>query len=88
MRSSCQSKSESIKTGIIMPSEVGYTPTNLRLAITSLGVTQAALARLLGVSDRTLRQWLVQDLDAVGHRDMPLKQWHKVLELIATANVV
>ena len=68
--------------------EVGYTPTNLRLAITSLGVTQAALARLLGVSDRTLRQWIVEDLDAIGHRDMPLKQWRKVLTLLATANVV
>jgi len=53
--------------------EVGYTPTNLRLAIEKLGVTQAALARLLGVSDRTLRQWLVEDLEAIGHRDMPLK---------------
>ena len=71
-----------------MSYEVGYTPTNLRLAITSLGVTQAALARLLGVSDRTLRQWLVEELEAIGHRDMPLKQWRKVLELLATANVV
>ncbi len=68
--------------------EVGYTPTNLRLAIISLGVTQAALSRLLGVSDRTLRQWLVEDLDAIGHRDMTLKQWRKVLALLATANVV
>lgn len=68
--------------------ELGYTPTNLRLAINSLGITQAALARLLGVSERTLRQWLVEDLEAVGHRDMPLKQWRKVLELLATANVV
>ena len=62
--------------------EVGYTPTNLRLAIASLGVTQAELARRLGVSDRTLRQWLVDDLEAIGHRDMPLKQWRKVLELL------
>ncbi len=70
--------------------EVGYTPTNLRLAIEKLGVTQAALARLVGVSERTLRQWLVEDLDAVGHRDMPLKQWRKVMALLATAtaNVV
>jgi len=68
--------------------EVGYTPTNLRLAIASLGVTQATLAQLLGVSDRTLRQWLVEDLEAIGHRDMPLKQWRKVLALLATANVV
>ena len=74
---------------INMPNfEVGYTPTNLRLAIASLGLTQAALARLLGVSERTLRQWLVEDLEAIGHRDMPLKQWRKVLTLLATANVV
>lgn len=68
--------------------EVGYTPTNLRLVIEKLGVTQAALARLLGVSERTLRQWLVEDLEAIGHRDMPLNQWRKVLALLATANVV
>ena len=68
--------------------ELGYTPTNLRLAIAELGMTQAALARLLGVSERTLRQWLVEDLEAVGHRDMPLKQWRKVLALLSTANVV
>ncbi len=68
--------------------EVGYTPTNLRLAIAALGVTQAALARLLGVSDRTLRRWLVEDLESAVHADMPLKQWRKVLALLATANVV
>ena len=78
-----------VSVGLIMLNfEVGYTPTNLRLAITKLGVTQAALARLLGVSDRTLRQWLVEELEAIGHRDMPLKQWRKVLELLATDNVV
>jgi len=74
---------------INMPNfEVGYTPTNLRLAIASLGLTQAAIARLLGVSERTLRQWLVEDLEAIGHRDMPLKKWRKVLALLSTANVV
>ena len=62
--------------------ELGYTPNNLRLAIEKLGVTQAELARRLGVSDRTLRQWVVKDLEAIGHRDMPLKQWRKVLELL------
>lgn len=67
--------------------EVGYTPTNLRLAIEKLGITQAALARLLGVSDRTLRQWLVEDLEAIGHRGMPLKQWRKVLELLDVGEV-
>ena len=67
--------------------EVGYTPTNLRLAITSLGVTQAALARLLGVSERQLRKWLVEDLESAVHADMKLSQWRKVLALLATANV-
>ena len=75
--------------GLIMPNfEVGYTPTNLRLAITSLGVTQAALARLLGVSERQLRKWLVEDLESDVHADMRLKQWRKVLELLAKTNVV
>ena len=68
--------------------EVGYTPTNLRLAITSLGVTQAALARLLGVSERQLRKWLVEDLESAVHADMKLSQWRKVLALLAKTNVV
>ena len=68
--------------------EVGYTPTNLRIAITSLGVTQAALARLLGVSERQVRRWLVEDLESAVHADMKLSQWRKVSALLATANVV
>ena len=68
--------------------EVGYTPTNLRMAIKKLGVTQSALARLLGVSERQLRRWLVEDLESAVHADMKLSQWRKVLALLATANVV
>ena len=68
--------------------EVGYTPTNLRIAITSLGVTQAALARLLGVSERQVRRWLVEDLESAVHADMKLSQWRKVMALLATTNVV
>ncbi len=67
--------------------EVGYTPTNLRLALTKLGITQAALARLLGVAERTLRQWLNEDLESRNHADMPLKQWRKVLELLEVGEV-
>ena len=67
--------------------EAGYTPTNLRLAITKLGITQAALARLLGVAERTLRQWLNEDLESRNHADMPLKQWRKVLELLEVGEV-
>ena len=78
-----------VNVGLIMLDfEVGYTPTNLRLAITSLGVTQAALARLLGVSERQLRKWLVEDLESDVHADMRLKQWRKVLVLLAKTNVV
>ncbi len=68
--------------------EVGYTPTNLRLAIARLGITQAALAQLLGVSERQVRKWLVEDLESAVHADMKLSQWRKVLALLATANVV
>jgi len=67
--------------------EVGYTPTNLRLALTKLGMTQAALARLLGVAERTLRQWLNEDLESRNHADMPLKQWRKVLELLKAIGI-
>ena len=68
--------------------ELGYTPNNLRLAIAALGMTQAALARLLGVSERQVRKWLVEDLKSAVHADMKLSQWRKVLALLATANVV
>ena len=78
-----------VNVGLIMLDfEVGYTPTNLRLAIASLGMTQAALARLLGVSERQVRKWLVEDLESAVHADMKLSQWRKVLALLATANVV
>ena len=68
--------------------EVGYTPTNLRQAIAAMGVTQATLAQLLGVSERQVRKWLVEDLESAVHADMKLSQWRKVLALLATVNVV
>jgi len=67
--------------------EVGYTPTNLRIALARLGITQAALATLLGVAERTLRQWLNEDLESRNHADMPLKQWRKVLELLKAIGI-
>lgn len=67
--------------------EVGYTPTNLRLALARLAITQAALSAALGVSERTLRQWLVEDLDSKSHADMPLKQWRRVLKLLDDSEV-
>ena len=55
--------------------EVGYTPTNLRLAIASLGLTQLKAAEMCGVKERTLRQWLNEDLESRNHADMPHKKW-------------
>jgi len=67
--------------------EVGYTPTNLRLAIASLGVTQAALARLLGVTPQAVRYWLMP-VGTKSRRDMSHEKWLEVMALLATANVV
>ena len=59
--------------------ELGYTPTNLRLAIEKLGLTQAAFAKSLSVSEKSVRNWL-----------MPVgtKSRLEVMTLLATANVV
>jgi len=67
--------------------EVGYTPTNLRLAIEKLGVTQAALARLLDVSPQAVRGWLMP-VGTKSRRDMSHEKWLEVMTLLATANVV
>ena len=67
--------------------EVGYTPTNLRLAIEKLGVTQAALAATLGVTPQAVRYWLMP-VGTKSRRDMSHEKWLDVLALLATANVV
>ena len=67
--------------------EVGYTPTNPRLAIEKLGVTQAALARLLDVSPQAVRGWLMP-VGTKSRRDMSHEKWLEVMTLLATANVV
>jgi len=67
--------------------EVGYTPTNLRLAIEKLGVTQAALARLLDVSPQAVRYWLMP-VGKKSRRNMSHEKWLEVMALLATANVV
>lgn len=61
--------------------EVGYTPANLRALIASAGLTQQAAADLIGVDGRTVRKWLA-DVDSDSHRDMPLHQWQKLLDLV------
>jgi predicted transcriptional regulator len=67
--------------------EVGYTPTNLRLAIAELGVTQAALAAMLNVSPQAVRNWLMP-VGTKSRRDMSHEKWLDVMALLATANVV
>ena len=60
--------------------ETGYTPANLRHLLGILGMTQAAAANYLGVSDRTVRMWLAET-DKPSHTDMPLLQWRKLSAL-------
>ena len=67
--------------------EVGYTPTNLRLAIAELGVTQAALAAMLNVSPQAVRNWLMP-VGTKSRRDMSHEKWLEVMALLTTANVV
>jgi len=66
--------------------EVGYTPTNLRLAIEKLGVTQAELARLLGVAPQSVRNWLMP-VGTKSRRNMDYEMWLKVLELLDVGEV-
>ena len=67
--------------------EVGYTPTNLRLAIEKLGVTQVALAATLNVSPQAVRYWLMP-VCTKSRRDMSHEKWLEVMALLAKANVV
>ena len=67
--------------------ELGYTPTNLRLAIEKLGLTQAAFAKSLSVSEKSVRNWLMP-VGTKSRRDMSHEKWLEVMTLLATANVV
>jgi len=62
--------------------EAGYTPANLRALMSQSGLTQAAVAELLSVSPRTVARWLAP-VDGY-HSDMPLSLW---LSLIKSANM-
>jgi len=66
--------------------EVGYTPTNLRLAIEKLSVTQAELARILGVAPQSVRNWLMP-IGTKSRRNMDYEMWLKVLELLEVGEV-
>ena len=67
--------------------EFGYTPTNLRLAIEKLGLTHAAFAKSLSVSEKSVRNWLMP-VGTKSRRDMSHEKWLEVMTLLATANVV
>lgn len=59
--------------------EAGYTPANLRALIEARGWTQKQAAEACGVTERTVRKWLVEDITSDNHRDCPLKSWRKLL---------
>jgi DNA-binding transcriptional regulator YiaG len=67
--------------------EVGYTPTNLRLALKKLGMTQAALAAALGVTPQSVRNWLMP-VGTKSRRDMPHEKWLEVMKILATTDSV
>jgi DNA-binding transcriptional regulator YiaG len=77
----CQSTSLS---GTIMNQfpEVGYTPANLRFLLHSKEWNQKQFADFLGVNLRTVGKWIA-GTSIKNHRDMPLLQWQKALELAA-----
>ena len=61
--------------------EVGYTPANLRFLTESKGWTQKVFAEKIGKAERTVRQWLNQDLASRNHTDMPHILWVKAITL-------
>ena len=66
-----------------MKFEPGYTPANLRALIVAQGWTQKQAAEALGVTERTLRNWLTET-DTPSHTDMPLVKWRQALTLQKT----
>ena len=62
--------------------EAGYTPANLRALLKHAGLTQAASADMIGVNHKTLRRWLVEDLDSPAHSDMPLRKWRALMTAV------
>ena len=64
--------------------EAGYTPASLRALIEARGWTQKQAAEFCGVAGRTVRNWLVEDIDSPNHRDMPLRSWRDLLNTPVT----
>ena len=60
--------------------ELGYTPANLITLMDVAGLTYARVAQHLGVTTDAVTRWRYP-VDAPSHRDMPLRQWLRFLEL-------
>ena len=57
------------------------TDTEFRDILSKLGVTQAELARLLGVTDRTVRRWVDAPTDMPGPAVQALRAWRRLNDL-------
>lgn len=62
--------------------ETSYTPANLRALLKHAGLTQAAAADMIGVNHKTLRRWLVEDIESPAHSDMPLRKWRALMSAV------
>ncbi len=60
--------------------ELGYTPSNLNRILAESGLTNAALARLLGVNADSVCRWRTP-LGRDRHTDMPVWRWLKTVNI-------
>lgn len=61
------------------PTELGYTPNNLRALLCAHGTTQREAAELLNVSLRTVQYWATP-MHKRTRSDMPLHKWCELLK--------
>ena len=48
----------------------------------NIGAYPTAAADMIGVNHKTLRRWLVEDLDSPAHSDMPLRKWRALMSAV------
>ena len=65
--------------------EHGYTPSNLRAVLNQHGITQQALANILGVNLKTAQRWC-KPLENSDHHPMPHRQWVALLKKLEKNN--
>lgn len=63
----------------------GYSPTNLQALLAEYGVSKKECAAMLGVSPNAVYKWAIQDT-APSHRDMPYRQWKKLINILDKKN--